>query len=472
MKLPRSMTAPALAGVAALALAAVPATAQAQDGPEDQGGTEGLYGEADATFDGVLRQSTALLALHAAEIAPADSAVAWLTAQQCEDGSFTAYRADAAEPCADDEPRDTNATGLAVQALAAVGGPQEAVSDAVAWLDDARNADGGWGYTTGEPSDANSTAAVIGGLAAAGADTGAALDALRSFQLECEADAAGGYAWQSGEDPGEALLNEMATVDAVLASFGSGMLVAPAADGAAPAAGCADGEEELSEADSAEAGAAQLAALLEEHGQSVPNFEGEPDFGTTSKAVLALAAAGYGETAAGPLGWLEENHTDWAGYSDSPGALAQLALAAHAAGGDPADFGGTDLLAALTALGPAPGSGDGGGEDAGEPDADAGPTPGAESAVDDPAGEDEDSGSAAALLWILGAGMLIGIGIGVALAFRRQRGGSEEGREAGDGGAAEAGNAESGSESGSGSAGAAGSSEDGESSSGGGERQG
>jgi hypothetical protein len=398
MKLRRSMT--ALAGAAALVLGGAPG-ALAQDEPD------GLYGEGDPTYDGVWRQSATVLALTAAGQPVPEAAVTWLTGQQCEDGSFPAYRPDATGPCAEAETGDTNATALAIQALAALG-DSAAVAAGAQWLEAVRNDDGGWPYTPGEPTDANSTAVVIGGLAAAGEDTAEARDALRGLQLDCAAgpDSVGGYAWQPDEDSGELFLNESATVDAVLASYDSGLAVEPAAGTDTPAAPACENDAELTAEESPEAGAARLTAMLEDAGQFVANpfAEGAPDFGATSRAVLALAAGGFGGAAAGPLAWLEDNHTDWDGYDASPGALAQLILAAHAGGTDPADFGGTDLPAALAALGPAADE---------APD----PTPGDEG---DAAGDDEgadaaqeDDDSPVWLLWLLGIGLLAGIGITV-----------------------------------------------------------
>ena len=60
----------------------------------------GLFGAQDPTFDGVYRQSLALLALVAAGRTPPASAVDWLLAQQCADGGFEAFRTSLSAPCA------------------------------------------------------------------------------------------------------------------------------------------------------------------------------------------------------------------------------------------------------------------------------------------------------------------------------------------------------------------------------------
>ncbi|WP_103500787.1 prenyltransferase/squalene oxidase repeat-containing protein [Streptomyces sp. SM14] len=433
MKLRRS--AAALTG-AALLLGAGPA-AYAQDsddsGEAGSASADGLYGETDPTYDGVWRQSATVLALHASGRQAPDAALEWLTGQQCDDGSFASFRADASAPCDDDTMADTNATALAVQALATVNGTDDAdARAAVEWLREAQNEDGGWPYTPGDVTDANSTAVVIGALAATGEDIDAftagdasPYDALRSLQLACGAEggAPGTYAWQPDADSGELFANEPATVDAGLAAYGAGLLVEPVSGGGAPAAPSCEEDGELPTEDAAEAGAAAVAELVAgEEGAFVPNSfaDGAPDFGATTRAVLALAAGGYGEALNEPTLWLEENHTDWEGFQDSPAALAQLALAAHASGADPEDFGGTDLLAGLTALGPAEdGAGTGeeetGGDDAGD----------ASDGSDADSDSDSDD-SSAATLWILGAALLAGIGGGVMLSLNRRHAGTRD----------------------------------------------
>ena len=54
---------------------------------------DGLFGlAANATFTGAFDEGLSLLALHAAGVANAHG-VTWLEGQQCDDGSFTAFRA-------------------------------------------------------------------------------------------------------------------------------------------------------------------------------------------------------------------------------------------------------------------------------------------------------------------------------------------------------------------------------------------
>ncbi|KAB8171199.1 hypothetical protein FH609_002285 [Streptomyces sp. 3MP-14] len=438
-----------LAVTAGVALAPA-AVADETPAPPPAKAPDGLFGDADPQYDGVWRQSYALLAQHTAGYTPADEAVDWLVGQQCADGSFLPFRADAEQPCADVTASDSNATALAVQALAAVGGRQDAVDAGVAWLTGVQNEDGGWGLNPGSASDANSTAVVIGALAATGTDPAevrregsSPYSALGDLQLGCDApeDQRGAFAWQPDPETGELYGSDMATVDAVLAAYGSGLLVDPetpeapvtpldcgAGDEGSDGEG-ADGEETgaASESPGSEspgsespgsessaeglspqaragsAGAAQLLGTLEaseDHLESTPpGGETQPDFATTARAVLALAAGGHREAASAPLEWLRAHHGEWTDYANNPTAVSLLVLAAHATGGSAEDFGGTDLLAQLGRLGPAPTESPGDEGGSGEGDADDG---------------------VSALPWIIGLGLVAGIGIGVLLSFRRR----------------------------------------------------
>ncbi len=113
--------------------------------------------------------------------------------------------------------------------------------------------------------------------------------------------------------------------------------------------------------------------------------------------MIALAAAGHTQSAAGALEWLKANSAQWA--NGSPAALATLVLVAHATGTDPKSFGGTDLVTALNATGPAPQTGE---------------------AAEKPK-EDKASDSNRNVWWIVGAGLAAGMGIGVLLSGRRKK---------------------------------------------------
>lgn len=168
----RSAAALAVSAVLGVAIASAAApTALAAPAPAPSAALPtGLYGTGDPTYDGVWRQSLALLAQDTAGVRPARAAVAWLTGQQCDSGAYPSYRADTRRDCDPKTLPDSNATAAAVQALAALGGQDATVRKSVDWLKSVQNADGGWSYNPGGASDANSTSLVIGALAAAGGD--------------------------------------------------------------------------------------------------------------------------------------------------------------------------------------------------------------------------------------------------------------------------------------------------------------
>ena len=183
----------------------------------------GLFGSASPTFDGAYRQSLALLGLAASGRSHADfaAAVDWLVDQQCPDGGWQAYRADTSAPCGTGfSGPDSNSTGLAAQALVALGAAP--ATDPSGWLAANRNGDGGYGYVPGSASDANSTALGLQALAALGDPTAETLSALLGFQLGCDAAEAdrGAFAYQPGEG-GALEANTLATLQAVVAAAGA-----------------------------------------------------------------------------------------------------------------------------------------------------------------------------------------------------------------------------------------------------------
>ncbi|HEV7625041.1 MAG TPA: prenyltransferase/squalene oxidase repeat-containing protein, partial [Streptomyces sp.] len=340
----------------------------------------GLYGKADPKFDGVWRQSTALLALDAAGAKPAAKAVKWLAGQQCADGSFTAYRAETGTACDSKKvPSDTNATAIAVQALSALGGRGGEVRKSLAWLGSVQNKDGGWGYNPGSPTDANSTSVVIGAYAAAGEKPEtirkgekSPYDALTSLQLGCDAetDGRGAFAYQPDKE-GKLAANDDATAAAALAGTGSGLLAGahgkdgkPGAHRPVEALDCGKGQADaedgkpLSPERSADAGAAYLASVLKKNGNHLkavtPGAKGGPDYANTADAVIALAAGGHHTEAKKALAWLGGELRSWNKAKNDPAAIGGVMLAVHATGGDPATLKGTELLQSLSATGPKP----------------------------------------------------------------------------------------------------------------------
>lgn len=370
----------ACAAFAVLCVAAVPSAASAAPaapaGVESPADTRspgappvkvpaGMYGTTDPTYDGVWRQSLAILAQRAVNVMPAKSAVKWLLGQQCDSGAFPAFRPDPAKPCDATTVVDTNSTAAAVQSLAALTKYPAAMNNGVSWLASAQNKDGGWGYSAGAPSDANSTALVIGALAAAGAPVGKRLStddrtpyqSLISFAIPCDAKEGGGAFGYQPDKSGKLLPNADATAAALLGGVGKRMVTTGVEPGPAPV--CQD-LHPLTPERAARNGAAYLTKALAGKGHldqpPMPGAEDSaplPDHGNTADAVVALTTAGYGDQAAGAMKWLEKNSGAWA-KENGPAAYAQLIFAAHTTGTDPRKFGGTDLVKGLNATGPKP----------------------------------------------------------------------------------------------------------------------
>ncbi|MFI8093187.1 prenyltransferase/squalene oxidase repeat-containing protein [Streptomyces sp. NPDC086080] len=395
-----------LAAVAVIG-AAAPATADSSPSPSPSQPAlpAALYGDGDPQYDGVWRQSLALLAQHTAGVAPPKAAVDWLAGQQCADGAFAPYRADTTKACDDKSMVDTNQTAAAIQALAALGGHDAVTDKAVGWLKSVQNKDGGWGYTAGGASDTNSTSVVIGALAAAGEkpaevrkDGKSPYDALLGLALPCEGDGAGAFAFQP-DKKGELIANADATAAGVLGAVGAGLAAGPGKSGRAGAR-C---EKADSPGQAAANGAAYLTDALAQGGHLVsalPGSEDQPDYGNTADAVVALAAQGSTEQAGTAAAWLEKNAAGWAAQS-GPAAYAQLIFAAHATGADPRAFGGTDLVERLTATGPAPEK--------------------ATRASDDTKEAEDKEDSGFGVWWFVGVCLVAGIGIGFLFSGRAKK---------------------------------------------------
>ncbi|MFJ1970999.1 prenyltransferase/squalene oxidase repeat-containing protein [Streptomyces sp. NPDC087903] len=370
----------------------------------------GLYGSTDPQYDGVWRQSLALLAQKTVGVKPAAEAVDWLAGQQCASGAFAPFRADTAKACDAKLLVDSNSTAAAVQALAALGGHEAETGKAVGWLKSVQNKDGGWGYAPGGPSDTNSTSAVIGALTATGEkpadvvkDGKSPYDALLKLALPCDGDGAGAFAYQP-DKKGKLAANEDATAAGVVGALGKGLTGASVKPTDAPVT-CKDaaGPEQA-----ANNGAAHLVQALAKDAHltsALPGSEDQPDYGNTADAVLALATAGHGDKAADAMRWLEANFQKWA-RQGGPAAYAELILAAHAESFDVRAFGGQDLVKLLNATGPTPAS-----------------VPAVSAATSDGAKSEESSPSDDGLnvWWVVGVGLVAGIGIGFLISGRNRR---------------------------------------------------
>ncbi|WP_328326062.1 MULTISPECIES: prenyltransferase/squalene oxidase repeat-containing protein [unclassified Streptomyces] len=397
MTLRRSVT--ALAASAVLCAAAAP-TAFADSSPSPSPSPvlpSGLYGKTDPKYDGVWRQSLALIAQDATGVRPAAKAVDWLTGQQCANGAFTSFRADVTKPCGAKELLDTNATAAAVQALKALGGHDAAVKKGAGWLKSVAGKDGGWSYNPGGPSDANSTSVVIGALAAAGEPTAAAKKMLVSLSIPCDAkEGGGGFAYQPDKKSGKLYANADATGAAVLGTLGAGLAPGPGGKDVG-GTGCLNAS---TPAQAAHNGATYLAGATAGKAylkSAMPGAEDQPDYGNTADAVTSLGADGLIAQARQPLAWLEQHSAGWARQS-GPAAYAQLIFAARSNGIDPHDFGGADLVEQLNATGPAP----------------AGSVKAADS-------KQSSDSSGISVWWIIGVGLIAGIGGGFLLSMRGRK---------------------------------------------------
>lgn len=302
----------------------------------------GLYGSADPTYDGVYRQSVALLGLAAASSPAPAAAVGWLQSQQCSSGAFQAYRADLATSCSAPDPQafagpDSNSTALAALALLAAGKTTSALRAGRALIA-AQNADGGWGYTLGGPSDANSTGlalAAVRGLPAskpARSSIAAGVRYLASVQIPCSATAPTRFAlpYQAGQPA-----NALASVQGLLGLAGS--LPVPPSDvtGLGRTTCRASMTHRL---------AWHVDRLLRTSDGVIPSVvdDAQADWNATATGVIALASAGRG-----PLGLklginaLGRNATAYvgSGATASPAAIGTLIQAAVASGRDPRSFG-------------------------------------------------------------------------------------------------------------------------------------
>lgn len=306
----------------------------------------GLFGSQDPTYDGVYRQGLSIIALEVAGVTPDAAAIDWLTKQECADGSFNAFRPDTTTPCAAGS-SDSNATAMAIQALASLGKPTRAEEKALRGF---HLADGGYYSNTafGAPfSDANSTGLAMSALTASGDDPNAAapggktpVEWLLADQVGCDAQSGQGAFDFQPESPLSA--NDYATVQAALGMAGGALPVPPRSQQADAPLPCPSNTA-WTAAQSASAAAAYLAARLQAgHGVIPSSFGSGTDWTTTANAVLDLVQTGVGGTATAQavcqLATNVDTYVREDNGADAPGPLATLILVAHATGKNPRDF--------------------------------------------------------------------------------------------------------------------------------------
>lgn len=328
-------------GLVAVALAAVAGSTLGSPASAATGDA-GLYGVQDPTYDGVFRQSLALMGLAAQGIAPPASAVDWLVRQQCADGSFQAYRADVSVPCPPSDPAtftgpDSNSTALAAVALSQSGRAVEA-RRAITWLTRIQGGDGGFPYYRGGSPDAAST-----GLALLALQTVVPQDRsarvpngvryLASVRLSCASG--GGLAYQAGQAAGA-----FASAQGYL-GLSRPLPVERAGRLAANPRCSSDVRENVG---------SYLATAIMASGAIPSAFGSGSDYTSTGFAVIGLAASDVGRTAvARGTRALVAGAPTYAIVADQavPGAIGVLLMVAESTGRDPRSFGGVNLVSAL-----------------------------------------------------------------------------------------------------------------------------
>jgi hypothetical protein len=228
------------AGLTAGTVAVTPTAAHAATLDVTSTASSTIFGSASPTYDGVYRQSLAILALDAAGESVPETAEQWLLDQQCANGGFPSFRKDVSAPCAPFDSItysggiDSNATAVAAQALLVTGHDDEA-QDAIDLLVDAQESDGGWAYTLDDPfgsSDPNSAGLVLMALNAAGVEPDvdpvpffADLQVGRNLVAELESDLGGIASPWSGGAP-----DVLATVQSIPALNGFSLVDVLATD--------------------------------------------------------------------------------------------------------------------------------------------------------------------------------------------------------------------------------------------------
>jgi hypothetical protein len=315
----------------------------------------GLFGSQDPTYDGVYRQSYALMGLAAAGITAPPTALRWLLDQQCANGAFIAYREDVTAPCPEPDPQaytgpDTNSTSLAILALVEHG-RLAAARRALAWLERIQLPGGGWGYVEGSPADSVSTALGLEALESVPGTERQQRAAVRWLARQiapCTASASErfGVRYQPG-----ALPDGISSAQALLGLSDSFPVAERTQRQAAPRVTCnAKGRP----VDPTAAVTRWIASTITANDGSIPDpfTAGQADWNSTALGVVAMAATRTsGRATQQAMQALETNARSYVndGTADRPAALGTLILAAISTGADPEDFGGINLPERLIA---------------------------------------------------------------------------------------------------------------------------
>lgn len=319
----------------------------------------GLFGSADPTYDGVFRQSLAIIALQAAGQKVPESAVDWLVSQQCSGGGFEAFRPDLGLACKayslkTYSGKDSNSTALAAVALATVGEVGRARA-AVGYLARQQQADGGVPFGAGSASDAISTALTAMAVRATGGDAATVrkggkslLAYLRGNLLDCAAPALsrGAVSFQRSAN---LTADDMTSAQALAA-----MALWPvgAQQGTAATRLACPTQVKATQSSLAGAISGYVAARLVNNANAIPSAWGSgTDWASTAWAVIGLVGAGKAPKAVkAAMANLRANATTAigaVGESVDPGRTALAILAARATAEDSRKFGGRNLVADL-----------------------------------------------------------------------------------------------------------------------------
>jgi hypothetical protein len=327
----------------------VPSTAQAATSTDPA--FIGLFGKQDPTYDGVYRQSLAIIALDAANADVPTPSVNWLLRQQCGNGRFPSFRSDVSGPCGSAELGDADSTSLATIALTRVGRNQAAQAS-LDWLIKQQTRSGGWEFSAGFGPNTNTTGLVIQALIARNVDpdtvktrhTGAQF--LSKLQLDCSSDAVDDRGALDFQTETPLVANDYATAQATQALAGSSLPVEPAAgSGELPAYTCPGNTG----ATPAGAASGYLGRTLDANGGLIPSsFGGGSDYGSTVNAVLSLVASHHGSSqVASAMTALESHANDFlrdASNHPLPASAAALILAEHATQGSPRNVDGINVV--------------------------------------------------------------------------------------------------------------------------------
>jgi hypothetical protein len=344
-----AITAAIIAGCVALVLPSPALAATSASTHSDSG----LFGSSDPTYDGVLRQSYALIGLTSVDVVPPTSAVMWLLEQQCASGAFMAYRTDSctAADLTTYTGTDSNSTAAAAIALLAVGQLKPGRA-AVRWLVGSQRPDGGWPWLAGLASDPVSTGLVMQALRADGRDSKSLRTAIRrgaAWIRERVADCSpsrenfGGLGFSTKSVP-----DGFSTAAALIGYAGPLTALSLTQSQAAPTAQCEN------RASGAGAMSRFLVSSLVRHNGSIPGLmdPSQADWNATAFAIIALRNAGFGANAMHAATRALLRHVEdyiLSGDDTMPAAIGTLLLVARATGSAPRAFGPhrIDLVARL-----------------------------------------------------------------------------------------------------------------------------